>query len=231
MRNNTIFFHQYVSKEERPNLEPFLYRLLKPFEKHRHDAVMELMNSQAKEQILDIGCGSGNFLLQNQHNWVHATGIDVVPELIQQAKEKSDPKLFTFLTHESSNKSLPFKNESFTIVTCIATLQYIEDLDLLFSEVARVLKKNGIFIFEVPNFLVFWRRIQLLFGIFPHTSSFHSGWNGGVIHYFTYSKVKKFAEQKNYKIKKMESSGIFCKIRNFIPSLLGANCITVCQKK
>lgn len=231
MSNKHIFYDQYVSGQEKQVELPLLFRLLRKFEIHRYEAIRNLIPRIKKHSVLDIGCGSGEFLRENEDLWLKAMGIDIVPEIIEKAKKKSNKEKFSYQVFNSNLGLLPFSDESFSLVVSIATLQYVDDLDTLFLEVHRVLKEKGTFIFEVPNFLVFWRRIQLFFGLFPHTSLFHTGWDGGVLHYFSYNKTRKFVENKNFNVVSMSSSGIFSKQRNILPSLLGANMIVVCQKK
>ncbi len=192
MPNKDIFFHQYVSQTEQPAQLPLLFRLLRRFEKHRYQAIIESLALHRKHTVLDIGCGAGEFLTTYQKYWKKAVGIDVVPELIQKARSLNSNKSISFTTHSAGAKKLPFAAGAFSVVTSIATLQYIDDLDLFVRDVHRVLDKDGLFIFEVPNFLVIWRRLQLLLGNFPRTSLFHAQWDGGVIHYFTYDRVESF---------------------------------------
>lgn len=232
MPSKSIFYHQYVSKTETASNTPLLFRLLKRFEEHRYAAVIRSLPRPHGWKVLDIGCGAGDFLLQYSNYWQSATGIDILAELIREARKKAtQKKKFTFMVHNAGTKRLPFPAGSFTLVTSTATLQYLDDLDLVFNEVYRVLKPGGLFVFEVPNFLVIWRRLQLLFGYFPQTSLFHNNWDGGVIHYFTYPTLKTFAQQHGFFVYEMKASGIFPSVRNLWPALLGANCIVVCQKK
>jgi len=231
MSSKKIFYDQYVSGDEKQVELPLLFRLLRKFEIHRYDAIRNLIPRLKKHSVMDIGCGSGEFLRKNEDLWSQAIGVDIIPEIIDEAKKKSNRNKFSYKVYNPNDVRLPFPDETFSLVVSIATLQYVEDLDNLFLKVHKVLNKDGIFIFEVPNFLVFWRRVQLFFGIFPHTSLFQSGWDGGVLHYFSYNKTRKFAENKNFDVVSMCSSGIFSKQRNILPSLLGANMIVVCQKK
>ncbi len=45
---------------------------------------------------------------------------------------------------------LPFKNHSFDVVLSFEVLEYIPSTDVALSEIARVLKPRGVFIFSVP---------------------------------------------------------------------------------
>lgn len=227
--SSNTFYTQYVSRTAQQVSPPLLYRLLKPFELHRHDAIEKLLPTRLTS-LLDIGCGPGNFLIKNKERFTLAVGIDVVAELITEAQNLKIKNL-QFKQHDAGTVPLTFRSNKFSAVVSIATLQYLYDLDLVFSEVHRVLEKDGLFIFEVPNFLVLWRRLQLICGVLPATSLFQEGWNGGVLHYFSEQKLTRFAEMKGFRVLKVKSSGIFSSLRSTYPSLLGANLIYVCQKK
>ncbi|MFQ6051494.1 MAG: class I SAM-dependent methyltransferase [Candidatus Hydrothermarchaeota archaeon] len=95
--------------------------------------------------ILDIGCGTGfpSQLLLSMGKKV--IGIDISPELIFKAPKNMDYIL-------SDAQYLPFKDESFDSVVSIGgVLNHMPNYDLAFKEINRVLKKDGIFVFDVEN--------------------------------------------------------------------------------
>lgn len=231
MTNNKIFIEQYIHKEAHYKNPPLLFRLLSKFEEHRYDAIARMIPNRSESSVADLGCGNGSFLIQNSKRWKKAVGLDGVKELIQEASKKNTLRSISFLNHNLGEQPLPFPDKAFSMVISIATLQYIHHLDDTLREIHRVLQPRGHFILEVPNFLVFWRRIQLLFGQLPTTSQFQNGWNGGVLHHFSYEKLIQLCENYHFTVVKSSSSGIFSSLRNIYPPLLGANIILLCQKK
>ena len=209
---------------------PLIYKIFERFAVHRVNVISTLLPKKS-ELILDIGCNTGSFLINNKEKFNLGVGIDVVQELLDEAIIKSKSNKIRFLKIDLGCNPFPFNSGQVSTITIIATLQYLLDLDVVFSEVQRVLKPGGILIFEVPNFLVFWRRLQMFFGILPATSQFQHGWNGGVIHYFSEQKLTPFVEEKGFIVRKITCSGVFSKARSVHPGLLGANLIYVCQKK
>jgi len=231
MTNKQQFTAQYISNQHKPSEPAFLYKLLKKFEIHRFASVLDVISAKNKVSVLDIGCGKGDFLFANQELWSSMAGVDILEESIAKARMRNSKIPATFAQLAAGSQKLPFRKSAFDLVVSIATLQYLDDLELLFSEVSRVLKKNGVFIFEVPNFVVVWRRLQLLFGQFPHTSLFHQGWDGGVIHYFSQPRLEAFCQEQGFIVDTVTCSEIFARFRSVYPSLLGANLIFVCRKK
>lgn len=207
----------------------WLYDLLKPWEKHRLQKVGESIQGK-KLRILEIGCAAGEFLYEYRHRWQKITGVDIDGGKLVKARRRNYGAPAVFLKADFGRKSMPFGSGQFDIVISIATLQYVYDLELLFEEIHRVLKKNGQLIFEVPNAAVFWRRWQFLSGSLPRTSEVESGWDAGVIHYFTCRDLEKFIQSCGFKIDKINCSGILDNIREYWVSLLGADLIFYCTK-
>ena len=207
----------------------FIYRWLKPFEKHRLAKVAELIGEN-NLNVLEIGCRDGQFLYENKHRWKSIVGVDIEPKYLEEARKRDYGRSAKFIGDDYGRKKIPFRSSTFDLVVAIATLQYVYDLDLLFCEVFRVLKKGGRFIFEVPNVAVFWRRIQFLFGRLPPSSQIAYGWDAGVIHYFTYYDLCQFAENKGFEIEEVSCSGIFDSWRERWVSFLGADLIFICRK-
>ncbi len=208
---------------------PFIYRILKPLEKNRLQKVKELIRRD-KLSVLELGCGNGGFLYENKNMWKNITGVDIDRDKLKKAKRKDYKVPTRFLNTDFGRRKMPFPDASFDIVISIATLQYINNLDLLFCEVFRVLNTGGLFIFEVPNMAVFWRRWQFLWGRLPRTSIKNHGWDADIIHYFTYHDLKKFVLGKGFEIERISCSGILDGLRQYWVSFLGGDIIFVCRK-
>lgn len=212
-----------------PRKLPLIYKLLKPYEKHRLRKVTELIYGD-NLNVLEIGCRDGQFLYENKHKWQNIIGIDIEPRYLKQARKRKYGVPAKFELADYGRGKMPHQSSFFDLVISIATLQYVYDIDLLFNEVYRVLKPGGLFIFEVPNAAVFWRRIQFLFGKLPKTSQLVGGWDAGVIHYFTYYDLYHFVKEKGFEIEKVSCSGILDSWRRIWVSFLGADLIFVCKK-
>lgn len=208
---------------------PWIYKMLKPLEKYRLDKVAELI-PENNLSVLEIGCADGKFLYENRDKWKSIIGVDIDLLSLKKAKKRKYNVPAKFYYTDYGRKLMPYKSCYFDLVVSIATLQYVYDLDLLFGEIHRVLKNGGIFIFEVPNAAVFWRRIQFLLGRLPRTSQVIIGWDAEIIHYFTYYDLSHFVEEKKFRIEKVSCSGIFGNWREKCVSLLGADLIFVCSK-
>ena len=129
-------------------------------------------NSSLK--LLDLACGKGLFLkeLQSYNPKLDLYGIDISQVAIDHAKKIVDCSL-----EQSDAESLPFKDNSFDRIICLGGLEYFGDPVKGAKEASRVLSKNGIVVFFVPN-LMFLGYVWLALrrGIMPtHGGSDRSG--------------------------------------------------------
>jgi len=113
------------------------------------------------EKILDLGCGNGRLLGLLKDKKIEYTGVDSSENLIRIAKDKYKEENAKFLVVEALN--LPFYENSFNKVFCIAVLHHIpsDEFRLKFLEEAkRVLKPKGLLILTVWNLIgresTFW---------------------------------------------------------------------------
>ncbi len=108
---------------------------------------LALINScQAKESLLDIGAGTGDFLLVAKNNGWQTTGIE--PSL--KAKEIAKKKGVSFV-----NQISEISDKSIDVVTMWHVLEHVPDLENQISELKRIIKTNGTIIIAVPNFKSF----------------------------------------------------------------------------
>lgn len=94
--------------------------------------------------ILELGCGTGKNTAWLSEKADLVTAIDVSPAMIQKARKKITAKNVTFVEADL-NVDWPVKPGWANLITCSLVLEHIEDLDFIFAEAARALKRNGKF--------------------------------------------------------------------------------------
>jgi len=107
------------------------------------DHIKLLKNKNNKIKILDIGTGTGyvpKVLCSISKENFEIIGMDLAKEMIKIAELKKNDKRVKYLI--ADNYRLPFKEESFDIVTNKLSTRFS------LNEVHRVLKKGGIFVFK-----------------------------------------------------------------------------------
>lgn len=68
-------------------------------------------------RILDVGCGTGFLALQFAAMSHHATGVDIAPEMLEQARRKATADSLTVTFLEGDAEEPAFPEESFDLVT------------------------------------------------------------------------------------------------------------------
>ena len=108
---------------------------------------------------LDVGCGSGTFisLLNNKESY----GIDISSKQIKYASKKYGKKNKKFY---SFSKRIPFKKNFFDSISLIELIEHLSDREIyiLFKEIFRILKPNGVIHITTPNYLSFWPLIEII---------------------------------------------------------------------
>lgn len=104
-----------------------------------------------EKKMLDIGSGLGGvslYLAQKHHAVL--SGVEINPWMIKESTKRIPdslkPKLQYVLMGKENN--LPFANASFDIVYSKGVLTHVPDKTILFKEINRVLKPNGILVVE-----------------------------------------------------------------------------------
>ncbi|WP_018278192.1 class I SAM-dependent methyltransferase [Capnocytophaga cynodegmi] len=97
-----------------------------------------------KIQLLDIGAGTGDFVLscKKQMNW-ETTGI----EPNEKARQLAEKKQIRLLENYDD-----LKEKSFDVITLWHVLEHIPDLENQIQKINSLLKEDGILIVAVPNY-------------------------------------------------------------------------------
>lgn len=105
---------------------------------------LNLVNSlSTKGSILDIGAGTGEFLLTCKNDGWHVTGIEPSERAKQIAHQKG-------IGMEESLANLT--DHSFDVITMWHVLEHVPNLEQQLKELKRLLKPNGVLLVAVPNY-------------------------------------------------------------------------------
>ncbi|MES2410158.1 MAG: class I SAM-dependent methyltransferase [Bacteroidota bacterium] len=108
---------------------------------------IKLINTQSeKGKLLDIGAGTGDFLVAAKSDGWNSTGI----EPSEKAKAIAINKGVFFADNLSD-----LDNHSFDIITMWHVLEHVPNLDEYILELKRLLKPTGTILIAVPNFKSF----------------------------------------------------------------------------
>jgi SAM-dependent methyltransferase len=98
----------------------------------------------AAGRLLDVGCGRGGLVEQLTHPLPQMMGID--PDWLSLRQHRLNlPRAVAF------SDQIPFAAESFDVVFASWLLEHLARPYQTFSEIGRILKPGGVFVFITPN--------------------------------------------------------------------------------
>ncbi|MEC3906274.1 class I SAM-dependent methyltransferase [Tamlana sp. 2201CG12-4] len=109
---------------------------------------LNLINSfQGEEKkLLDVGCGTGDFLQTAQNNNWKVFGIEPNEQARKIANTKTNNSVFEI------EELLKFEDHSFDVITLWHVLEHLPDLENHIKVFRKLLKPNGFLIIAVPNY-------------------------------------------------------------------------------
>lgn len=111
-------------------------------------------------RLLDIACGTGEWLIAAADEEAIVSGVDIAARAIAIAADHLPNASFSV----SLAEQLPFANSQFDLVSCLGALEHFPDKDAALSEMHRVLVEDGKALMLVPNAGFLTRRVGLFKG-------------------------------------------------------------------
>jgi ubiquinone/menaquinone biosynthesis C-methylase UbiE len=141
-------FDDWAGSYDRSLLHHFLFR---PSYRVFLEEIAEWQRQRtAAFRVLDIGCGTGELAaMLAKSSWpVEAVGLDYVPAMCSQARQKAaghglGPRA-RFIAGDS--EFLPFAAGSFDVITCSNSFHHYPHQQAVVHEVRRLLRPGGMFI-------------------------------------------------------------------------------------
>jgi ubiquinone/menaquinone biosynthesis C-methylase UbiE len=103
------------------------------------------------QRILDIGSGTG-IILKVLEEFGQAVGMEMSQEAIRFLKRRS----LKHVVRSDAEQALPFKNNSFSLITCLDVLEHLDRDQSLLNEMLRVCQEGGHVLVTVPAFNLLW---------------------------------------------------------------------------
>jgi malonyl-CoA O-methyltransferase len=108
-------------------------------------AVTELLPGAAERSVLDLGCGSGRYLLHfAELQPARIAGIDFSGRMLDEARRHLAAARKSAHLVRAEAVHLPFAGESFDVVVAGLVLGHVEHLTTAVGEIARVLRPGGV---------------------------------------------------------------------------------------
>jgi ubiquinone/menaquinone biosynthesis C-methylase UbiE len=107
-------------------------------------ALRKSLESVELIDILELGCGTGKNTEWLISKAKHLIGADFSGEMLAKAKEKITANNVEFRQMDL-REDWKFSDNQFDLITCSLALEHIENIDFIFQEANRVLRKRGKF--------------------------------------------------------------------------------------
>ena len=136
----------YISHtDSKRNLFEYAYHLVRKISLKQK---LKLVNSFAStnKSLLDIGCGTGDFLKEAKNNHWNVFGVEPNMQARNIANIKTNNSVFN--TEQLSK----FEPQSFNVITLWHVLEHLPNLEEQVQTFKKLLKPNGTLIIAVPNY-------------------------------------------------------------------------------
>lgn len=137
------------------NPDHFLYLLktsINPWRIGYANKVLRKLNiDPTGKSALEVGSGGGILTEEICKMGFVTTGIDPADESLETAREHAKESGLNIKYDKGTGEKLPYPDQSFDCVVCCDVLEHVRDLPKVISEISRVLKPNGVFIYDTIN--------------------------------------------------------------------------------
>jgi len=230
---NRLYGHRRppIHRKPRGPFSVFL-PLIERFSITRTEAVFNLI--PRGKRFLDVGCGSGDLVLMAKKRFEEVYGVDISVAMLRIAEEKAslkpDRDRIHFIKHDVE-EGLPFPDEFFDAVACVAVLEHLVNPPFVLAEINRVLRRGRYLIVQVPNFAFFPNRLKMLIGKLPTT-----GYTDDVgvdwlhLHNFTPDVLTRLLLKTGFYPLRLSCSGFMARFRRIWLSFLASDVIVLAKK-
>ena len=203
--------------------------------------LLSFIDTSTYPLILDCGCGAGDNAKYLKQKGSKVTGITISNAESIIAKEFCD-EIYIADLEIGIPKEI---DKKFNYVIMSHILEHLVNPTILLNDSKKFLEKNGKLIIALPNFLIYYNRIRILFGYFKYT-------DGGImdqthVRFYSPNLVKQLILDNGFEIEEIYNDGeiplwIFrrflsnnlkLKINKFLtskfPSLFSYQTIVICK--
>ncbi|GAA3656109.1 class I SAM-dependent methyltransferase [Flavivirga jejuensis] len=137
----------YISHTDtQRNLFEKVYHIIRSISLKKKLKLINSFSFSTNKKLLDIGCGTGDFLqIAQQNNW-KVFGIEPNEKARKITNKKTNNAAF------ETEQLFKFDAESFDVITLWHVLEHLPNLEEHITIIKKLLKPNGTIIIAVPNY-------------------------------------------------------------------------------
>jgi SAM-dependent methyltransferase len=94
-------------------------------------------------KVLDVACGTGNTAIPAARAGAIVTGVDIAPNLLEQARQRAAAEGLTIHFEEGDAEQLPYEDGVFDVVISMFGAMFAPRPDLVAAELIRVCRPGG----------------------------------------------------------------------------------------
>lgn len=134
----------YISHtDSKKSITDKLYQTVKSIALKKKLSLLNSFKTTAKN-VLDIGCGTGDFLLACKNNEWNVVGVEPNKSARELSEAKLNAKIYGDLNELPSIQ--------FDVITLWHVLEHVPNLETYISKLKSLLKPNGVLVVAVPNY-------------------------------------------------------------------------------
>jgi len=118
-------------------------RIAQSYEPGAADFVARLA-LQPGQHVLDVACGTGNLAIPAARSGAEVIGIDIAPNLVEQARERASAAGLNIKFEEGDAEALPYESGSFDVVVSMFGAMFAPRPQLVAEELLRVTRPGGL---------------------------------------------------------------------------------------
>jgi len=113
------------------------------------DTVLKI--SPPGKSALEVGCGGGILCEEIARMQFDTTGIDPSEQSLRIAARHAESSRLRIRYEVGTGEEIPYDDACYDVVFCCDVLEHVRDLPRVISEISRVLKPEGIFLYDTLN--------------------------------------------------------------------------------
>jgi ubiquinone/menaquinone biosynthesis C-methylase UbiE len=107
------------------------------------ERLCEAVDLRSGQRVLDVATGSGNTAISAARRYCEVTGMDYVPELIEQARQRAGAEGLDVAFVVADAENMPFRDASYDVVLSTVGVMFAPDQERAASELMRVTRPGG----------------------------------------------------------------------------------------
>ena len=107
------------------------------------ELLCEAVDPHPGQRVLDVACGNGNASLAAARRFCEVVGIDYVPALLEQGRERAQADGLAVDFREGDAEDMPFPDAAFDVVISTLGVMFAPDQEKAAGELLRVCKPGG----------------------------------------------------------------------------------------